>query len=190
MGEPKQLLSHDGKTLVQRAVETARSVPGAPVAIVLGAYADLIRAQLDCPGLEIVENHGWRDGMGGSLCVGLSALLAAQFEISSVIFTVCDQPLVTAHTLNNLITAHNSAGSAIVASEYNGTLGVPALFARSLFPELLALTGPGGAQQIIRAHRKQAIGVPFQDGAIDIDTPADYARLKNSSRELLTPTSV
>jgi molybdenum cofactor cytidylyltransferase len=56
---------------------------------------------------------------------------------------------------------------------------VPALFARGFFPELLALDGATGARQIILAHRNQAVGVPFADGSVDVDTPADYARISN-----------
>jgi molybdenum cofactor cytidylyltransferase len=44
----------------------------------------------------------------------------------------------------------NSKG--IIASEYVGTLGVPALFEREYFPELASLNGAAGAKQIVGAH--------------------------------------
>jgi molybdenum cofactor cytidylyltransferase len=189
MGEPKQLLAYRGKTLLHHTINTALSLDGAPVVVVLGAYAAQIRAQLDDSRVLIAENSHWCDGMGGSLRVGLSGLLAAHPEISAVIFLLCDQPLLSTDTLSILVATHERTGSAIVASEYDGALGVPALFARAFFPELLALDGADGARQIIRAHRDQTIGVPFQEGAFDIDTPADYARLRNSRGDpsVLTP---
>jgi molybdenum cofactor cytidylyltransferase len=190
MGEPKQLLAYRGKTLLHHAINTALSLEGAPVVVVLGAHAAQIRAQLDDSRVLIVENSDWRDGMGGSLRAGLSALLAAHPEISAVIFLLCDQPLVSTNTLSTLVATHERTGSAIVASEYGGALGVPALFARTFLPELLALDGADGARQIIRAHRDQTIGVPFQDGAFDIDTPADYARLRSSRSDLSVPKPV
>jgi molybdenum cofactor cytidylyltransferase len=190
MGEPKQLLAYRGKTLLHHAIDTALSLPGAPVVVVLGAHAAQIRAQLDEPRVLAAENPEWRDGMGGSLRAGLSALLAAHPGISAAIFLLCDQPLVSTTTLSNLVATQERTGHAIVASEYDGALGVPALFGRELFPELLALHGADGARQIIGTHRDQTIGVPFDDGAIDIDTPADYDRLRNSLSDLSTPTPV
>ena len=181
MGEPKQLLAFRGKTLLHHAIETAHSIPGAPVAIVLGAHAAQIRAHIAEPRAFIVENPDWRDGMGGSLRAGLSTLLAAHPSLSAVIFMVCDQPLLTATTLGILIATHQQTGRDIVASEYGGTLGVPALFARPMFPELLALDGSEGARTLIQMHRDQAIGVPFPDGAVDLDTPADYASFSEQS---------
>ena len=44
------------------------------------------------------------------------------------------------------------ADARIVACEYAGTIGVPALFERSLFPELLALSGTTGAKPVLEAH--------------------------------------
>jgi molybdenum cofactor cytidylyltransferase len=177
MGEPKQLLEYRGRTLLQNVVDTAQALPGAEVAVVLGAHAAQIRGQFETTSLLVVENSDWREGMGSSLRTGLRALLGASPEISAVIFLLCDQPLLATGTLRSLVDAHQRTGSAIVASQYNGTLGAPALFARSFFSELLALEGTKGAKEIIRAHREQAIGVPFPDGAVDIDTPGEYASL-------------
>jgi molybdenum cofactor cytidylyltransferase len=186
MGAPKQLLAYRGKTLLQHAIDTATSLTVAPVVVVVGAHAAQIRAQLSEARVLAVENRDWRDGMGGSVRTGLNTALAAHPEISAAIFLTCDQPLLSATALGNLIAAHQQNSHAIVASEYNGTLGVPALFPREFFPELLALAGASGARQIIHAHRDRVVGVPFPDGAVDIDTPADYLSL----RELSTPTLV
>ena len=50
----------------------------------------------------------------------------------------------------------------------------------------LALDGADGARKIIWTHRAHAIGVPFSEGTVDIDTPADYARLQSSPSESST----
>ena len=185
MGEPKQLLPFRGKPMLRHAIDTALSISGAPVVVVLGAHAAQIRARLDEPCAIIAENTDWRDGMGSSLRVGLSTLVAAHPGISAVLFLVCDQPLLSATTLGILIATHQRSGRAIVASEYGGALGVPALFARSMFPELLAMDGAEGARQIIQAHRDQAVGGPCPDGAVDLDTPADYAPFSEQSTATL-----
>ena len=185
MGEPKQLLAYRGTTLLQHTIETARTL-AAPIVVVLGAHAAQIREQLGESGVLIGENPAWRDGMGGSLRAGLSALLDAHPDTDTAIFLLCDQPFLSTEILNELIATHARTGSLIVASKYNDTLAAPALFARELFPELLALHSTGGAQQIIRKHRDHAVGISFPGGAIDLDTRADYQSL----RELSTPIPV
>ena len=181
MGVPKQLLAYRGTTLLRHAIDTAHSIPDAPVVVVLGAHSEKIRPALEDSRTLIAENPNWREGMASSLHAGLNTLLAAHPAISAVIFLVCDQPLLSANTLANIIATHEQTGRPIVASEYSGALGVPALFARSIFPELLALSGAQGAQQIIEAYRENAIGIPFPEGAIDLDTPADYAAFGENS---------
>ena len=54
---------------------------------------------------------------------------------------------------------------------------MPALFSRSLFPELMALDGHEGARRVIQAHPDETAGVALPEGAFDIDTAADCARL-------------
>ena len=177
MGQPKQLLAYRGSTLLQHTIDIAHTLPDAPVVVVLGANAEEIREQVSSPGVIIVDNASWRDGMGGSLRVGLRALLADCPKLSTATFLLCDQPLFSSEMLHELIATHERTCCEIVASEYNGTLGAPALFDCSLFPDLLALDSDIGARQIIAKHRAKAIGVRFPDGAIDIDTPADYLSL-------------
>lgn len=183
MGSPKQLLDYHGKTLLRHTIDTALSLRGAPVVVVLGANAGKIRPTLTGLPVLVAENAGWREGMSSSVRTGLHALLAAHPSISAALFLLCDQPLLSPKTLRDLAAAHGRTGRAIVASDYDGVLGVPALFDHSLFPDLLALEGPGGAKQVISIYRNDAIGVPFDDGAVDIDTPADYACLSRAVAE-------
>ena len=183
MGTPKQLLMYAGETLLQRTIHTAQAV-AETVVVVLGAEAStLVRACNPSAGdtYSTIQNNNWREGMGTSVSLGLRTLLDAHPDTHAAIFLLCDQPLVTSDILQQIIALHETTGSPIVAAAYNGTLGVPALFDSSLFPALLALNGTDGARKIIQQHRSYALGVPFPAGAIDIDTPADYARLVDIS---------
>jgi molybdenum cofactor cytidylyltransferase len=54
---------------------------------------------------------------------------------------------------------------------------VPALFSRSLFPELMALDRHEGARRLIQGQLVEIVVVPFPEGALDIDTSEDYTRL-------------
>jgi len=176
MGQPKQLLPYQGSTLLRKTVATASSL-GGPVVVVLGANAGEVRGQLDDPRVLTAENPCWSEGMGGSVRTGLGVLLAAHPEVAAVIFMVCDQPLITAAVLQDLIDEHSRTGRDIVAAQYSNALGVPALFSSELFPELLTLEGSCGARQIIEKHRERTAEVPFPEAAMDIDTPGDFLTL-------------
>ena len=80
---------------------------------------------------------------------------------------------VVAHA-EALVARHRAGGGAAVASRYEGTLGVPAVFGRTRFPELLALRGDQGARALLR-HDPGVLVVDWPDGALDIDTPGDLA---------------
>ena len=83
---------------------------------------------------------------------------------------------MTPDLLAAIVRAHR-AGHDLVAAAYAGGFGVPALFARRFFAELRALPGDAGARQVLARHAATVHAVPFPGGAIDVDTPADAARL-------------
>ncbi|MEQ1586312.1 MAG: nucleotidyltransferase family protein, partial [Cyclobacteriaceae bacterium] len=56
---------------------------------------------------------------------------------------------------------------------YNQTNGVPALFSRSLFNQLLQLDDAQGARKIIQDYQGTMLLVEFPKGEIDLDTPED-----------------
>lgn len=98
---------------------------------------------------------------------------------SSVVAAIANFPRRTfAQIINQLIAAYHFTGKSIVASEYAGTLGVPAFFSRAFFPELMTLGATEGAKHLIRRHSDQVFSVPFPEGAIDIDTPTDYQQFQ------------
>lgn len=181
MGRCKQLLEFQGVGLLDRCIATAIAIPQAQVVVVLGARAEEIRATLDPSVVAIVENPDWQNGMGSSIRSGLLAALATQPDLARAIFLTCDQPFLTTTIIDQLISSHERENSLIAASAYSATLGIPALFDRALFPELLALDSAGGARGIILKHRDRTTEIPFPEGAIDIDTPADHQQLDPSS---------
>jgi molybdenum cofactor cytidylyltransferase len=97
------------------------------------------------------------------------------------VLMLCDQPSVTPAVINGLVASYRSSGKGIIASEYGGTLGVPALFGRRHFAELAALDGTEGAKRVIAAHTSEVGRMAFPQGARDIDTPEDYVQLQRAT---------
>lgn len=178
LGQPKQLLPWQGTTLLRHAVETALAVATNPV-VVTGANAEHLATAIDAGKVKMVYNPDWQEGIAASIRCGLRALLNRTPEPDQVIFMVCDQPFVDAPLLLELINERQNTGKSIVASAYGGTLGIPALFDKTMFPQLLDLQGDTGAKQLIKKHPDDTASVLFPQGNIDIDTVGEYELLIN-----------
>ena len=177
MGTPKQLLLYQGRSFVRHIAEIAIASVCHPITIVLGAHAQQIKPEVSQLPVQVVENQQWSQGMSSSLRVGIEALNAVSQNLDAVIITLCDQPFVSSKILDQIVEAYYLTGKPIIASEYAGTLGVPALFSRTLFSELRDLKHTEGAKKIIIKHSNEVFSVPFPEGSIDIDTPNDYEQL-------------
>jgi molybdenum cofactor cytidylyltransferase len=178
-GQPKQLLEFEEKSLVRRAVGTALESNCFPVIVVLGSNFDLIKSRirnLDC---EIVYNEKWQMGISSSIKKGLSKLLEISPNSSAVIFALCDQPFIQSEHFNKLIKKFYESNKPIIASVYDETTGVPALFSNELFPVLTSLDGDNGAQEIIKNNPESVGEIFLPEAGIDIDTKADFEKFKN-----------
>lgn len=205
LGQPKQLLELRRKSLLRRAVDAANEagcstvtvvIPGdtadaAPQIPHLGSLPDgqeaerrylknLIVRELKDSAI-IVENENWRAGIGTSVRLGVHSLINNASSLEAILLLVCDQPFVDAPTIQQLLALREKTNKPIVASAYSDTLGVPALFDRSCFSELLALSDESGAKSIIMCSRERVAEFPFPAGALDIDTASDYEKITAST---------
>ncbi len=177
LGQPKQNLQFNGQTLLQHAVDSAQQSKCKPVIVVLGANADKIKSIAET---STLYNKDWKEVMASSIRTAINDI-KKDSSVDKVIIMLCDQPFVSAELLNSLIDKQIETEKPIVACTYNGTIGVPALFDRSLFAELLLLQGHEGAKKILKVHTSEVATTPFEQGSIDIDTPDDYERLRKLS---------
>jgi len=173
LGQPKQLVSYGGTSLIKYVSVTAL-IAEYPAVVVLGASANKIRRELADLAVEPVINREWSKGISTSIQKGLRALRNAHPELEAVIVMLCDQPKVTPEAIESLVKTYRETGMPIVASEYEGTVGVPALFGYEMFGELLALEGDRGAKTLIERYGDTLVTVvPVPEAALDIDTPED-----------------
>lgn len=180
MGRPKQLILHDAKPLVAHAAETALAAGMVPVMVVLGARAgEILPALSHLCGVTPVINHDWESGLASSLTTGLRAALT-DMTWDGVLAMLADQPLVDSPALRRIV-AEFEAGARIVAAGHDGMPGVPALFGREHVTDLLRLTGDVGAAAWLRNRRREVKVVPLGGALLDLDTPADVARLADQA---------
>jgi CTP:molybdopterin cytidylyltransferase MocA len=169
LGEPKQLVTIAGETLLERAVRTAREAGCDPVVVVLGADAERIQIQCDLSDAVVAINDEWSEGMAASIRVGVRTLGAVAKNAGGVVLMTCDQPAVTAAHLRALM----KTGEAM-ASAYAGRRGVPAYFPKTAFAQLMELRGDMGARELLR----EAAEVELSHGELDVDTAEDLAQAR------------
>jgi molybdenum cofactor cytidylyltransferase len=176
LGQPKQLLRFRGQSLVRRVVEAAEQAGCCPTVVVIGSDAVKVESELSGTRATIVKNANWRRGIGSSIRSGLQGGIDHSPNVEATLLLTCDQPLVDANTIDKLVSLRQRTNKAIIASAYAGTLGIPALFDRSCFQELLKLSDDHGAKEIILLDRQRVAEFPFPEGVVDIDTMADYEK--------------
>jgi molybdenum cofactor cytidylyltransferase len=172
LGRAKQLIEFQGKTLIQKAIDEANKCQADSLVVVLGANSELIQSGFEPSSAPFIINQDWQQGMSSSMQAGLRFLMEKEV-IDHVVLMLCDQPFVDASLLDELITTKETSGKGIVAAAYSSTLGVPALFDRRYFEELLQLTGSEGAKKVIFKHQAEVRALDFPLGAVDLDTEED-----------------
>jgi molybdenum cofactor cytidylyltransferase len=174
LGRPKQLVRVGGQPVLHNVVSQAVALAGGSVTVVLGAHArDLTRLLQRSPA-SVVINRQWEEGIASSIRCGLQALPSSA---TAALFLLGDQVAVSVADLQRLGAAWGGHDTVIAAAVYGGTVGVPAIFPRCCFGELALLRGDQGARVLLARHAHRLAHVPMPSAAIDLDTPADLARL-------------
>jgi molybdenum cofactor cytidylyltransferase len=181
LGRPKQLLELEGQSLIERALDAANGTGGEPVIVVVGANYGQIVTRIRNSRAEIVRNVSWKNGLGSSIRAGIKRLLKKDPAASAVLLMVGDQPLVRAGHLRRLIDFRRRTGKHLVCSRYAETVGVPAVFGREFFGELMRL-GKRGAKRLLLSHSDQCAQITLPEAEIDIDEDADIERLESRKR--------
>ena len=172
LGTPKQLVKMRGVPLV-RAITSEVCGSGVDrVAVILGANATEVMPVLHGLHVELELNTAWREGMASSIRRAIA--WARSIGASTLVLATCDQAKLTSEHLDALLALHARTGS-IAASRYAGGAGVPAVFGARDFAALAALRGDAGARALL-ATRK-VMTVDWDDGELDVDTPADIVRI-------------
>lgn len=181
MGQSKQLLKINDRTLLSHVTKVATDANADHVVVVLGAnnhaHVEVIRSS----NVEIVINKEWKTGMGSSLKTGLAYLRTRDPDLEAVLVMVCDQPKLTTQHLQQLIEKFTRKEKGIIASYYGQMPGVPAIFDRRYFDAITSLENNEGAKKIILRNPADTMMIEFPDGSIDLDTPDDYQRFQKEN---------
>ena len=175
-GGQKLLAPLEGTPVVRWSVQALLDAGLAEVVVVLGRDAAEVRAALAGLPVRCLLNPAYGEGMSTSLRAGIGALGNV---VRAAVVALGDQPRVGAAVVRALCEAYRATRQPIVVPSYAGARGNPVLVDRSLFGELLAVTGDEGARGVIardpaRVHR---VELPFAM-PLDVDTREDLERLQ------------
>ncbi len=181
MGEHvKQLLAYNDTNLLGNAIKAAQASTSEDIYVVLGAHNQSIQAQTDLTACTVILNHDWNNGLGSSITAGITYFESMSLHYDAVLITLADQPLIDYKYLNRMVELWQADSEKIITTHYQSRSGVPAIFGKEHFNDLLKLNKDFGAKNIIAANKDVVTAVDPEGKAFDIDTWEAYQNLLNN----------
>jgi molybdenum cofactor cytidylyltransferase len=183
----KPLLALGRERVVERTVAMFKDAGITDIVVVVGHRAADLRPILAPLDVRCVENPDYSKGMFCSIVAGVRALPPAcdGFFVHPV-----DIPLVRPYTVARIVAAFAAGRMGVVYPIFAGQRGHPPLIDAGLAPRLLEWAGKGGLRGFLDGIDVEQVYLPVADEAVclDMDTPADYQRLRDRFDHLGVPT--
>ncbi len=174
MGTNKLLLDAGGRPLVCHVIEAAAEGGCQQVNAIY--FEDQVKEAIG-KSATCVLNPDAGKGQSTSLRVGLQSMAE---DMAGALVMLGDQPLVGSRTVAVLLRAWRREGARPALAAAYGQRRAwkpPVILDRSLWPELMALTGDAGARQLFE-QRPELLDTVLAGGrSDDVDTPEDYAKI-------------
>ncbi|HEX9942250.1 MAG TPA: nucleotidyltransferase family protein [Thermoanaerobaculia bacterium] len=181
MGSNKLLFELEGESVLRRAARRALAGGLSPLVVVLGHEPDKAFREIEDLPCTWVQNPLYQQGINSSLKGGVMAVPPAA---RAAMVLLADMPFVTPEMIAAMIARYRTTAAPLVISDYEGVNAPPMLYDRSLFRELLAMTGEGCGRQVVKQHREEAEVLSWPAAALaDLDVPEDYERIRAGQRE-------
>jgi CTP:molybdopterin cytidylyltransferase MocA len=175
---PKQLADFHGRPLLEWAVRAQCSVRELDrVMVVLGSHASEIAAAVDFGRAQTVVCEEWASGQAWSLRRGVAAL-ADGGEVSKVVVTLGDAPLLTADVIRMFVGQPPRARAV-----YRGRPGHPVVLGPEEIAALVSLDGDEGARGLLRGGPQVDVG--HLCSGRDVDTPEDLEEVRDEARSVI-----
>lgn len=180
MGTPKLLLPWRGRIVVEQVIDSWRT--GGVSELVLVARVD------DAPlidharraGAEVIAADPPPGDMKASVQIGLDHVaLHFQPEFDDVWLTApADLPMLNADVIRCLLASHAIDAPRVLVASHQGRRGHPVLFPWRIAAKVTELPADAGLNRLV--EQSSPVMIECGEGAIcaDLDTPADYERLR------------
>jgi len=173
LGQPKQLLKYQGKSLLADVEDKLVNCCD-QVFVVLGYQPELFKREIN--NAQIIENPNWQSGIGSSLICGAKI---AMKNSDGLLIVLSDQPKITAEHYQLLAEKFKKNSNHIIASHYKKQSGVPVIFPNSYFKKLTQIEAQKGAKWVINQHSDRVKIIICESAGFDVDTVEDMIELAN-----------
>jgi molybdenum cofactor cytidylyltransferase len=178
MGQPKLLLTFDGRSMIGRLVASLRA-GGARRVVVIAPPDDApegpgVATEARLAGAEVVVPLSRPAHMRDSIELGLDAL-ARQDPPRSVVLTPGDYPGITAEFVAELIEYATSRPDRVIIPCHNGRRGHPIVLPWASAAQIHTLPAGVGVNALVAEHETSIIEfeTPRPEIVADLDTPDD-----------------
>ena len=177
MGSPKALLRIGGETFVRRILRVLREAGIQAAAVVSRPGQEaLAREVADARFGRIVENSRADEGQLSSLLAGLDAIEGP--GVDGALVTLVDVPGISTAVVSAMLARMRTSPALVIRAVHEGRHGHPVIFRRALFDRLRHADPAVGAKAVVRAVDVEDVDVHEPGITQDVDTPADYERIR------------
>lgn len=180
MNSIKQLEKINHKTLLELTLEKIQCIYASTLFCVVGANADKIKSETKTRNIQFIENTNFENGLSSSIVSGMKYFKNKKYHFDGVFILLADQPAIKISYLEDMLHLFEQKKDIIIASNYGQTLGVPAIFPKKYFADLLLIKGDKGAKEFINKKKNEVLFSTIPTDFLDIDTKEDLQRYKNS----------
>lgn len=172
IGRNKLALPLGNQSVLEHAISNFLIESVDEIIVVTGKYPHL-HTNIS-PGVRLVHNPDYVQGMGSSVKLGLKSLV---LKPDAVFISPADIPLIKRETIEKMINAFTE--QSIVIPTYQGKKGHPVLLGKAHIEQCLQEQKEKVLYEVIVKNSDRIVYLPLEDEGIlmDIDTMEDYERL-------------
>ncbi len=171
LGQDKQLVMFQGVTLIRHIEQTLQPLVS-QLHVVLGHNHTTVLAELKSS--KPVLNSHWQQGMGSSLACGVKAAIN---QADAILIALCDQPQIPLTHYQKMIHTAQQNPTQIIATGYAGISGVPVIFPKTHFDELVSQSGAHGAHKVIDKNPNKVLTLICDAAEFDVDNQSQVDQL-------------
>ena len=174
-GADKLMMEVEGQPLIRCMAERARGATKGPVIVALPLAPHPRYEALHGLDVTLLPVPDATEGMGASIRTAVAALPSGS---KAAMLLLGDLPEVTEKDIKNILEAIDLKSDTAIwrGATEDGKPGHPIVFAASLFPALIRLSGDSGGSEVVAQanHKTRLIPLPGQRARLDLDTPEDW----------------
>lgn len=171
-GSNKLLYEIDGKPMylwtLEKLKEAAGRIPESEI-VVVTQYQEIVDKAMEMK-IPVFINPHPEDGIALSMRIGLECV----DDTDACLFTVADQPWLTADTIVRLAGLLKKERKGMACTIRDGKTGNPCIFSSRYYQELKGISGDRGGKQIIKKHPEDVAYLRIEDARElqDVDVPS------------------